>query len=281
LCHEDTRPPNQHPQNQECAACHNDPGGNWLGGIGCTSCHDQPQGSRRQIVGPGGDFDQDSKHISGTISNSDCARCHNISQHQQGIVILADPDTGGAWGGTETEFCLTCHDNAPPAGVNFPSSSGTGYDKSAFAGTTHAVNLGSDSCIQCHESHGSPYVSLLKDKYIKTDYNQWSYGDGDYALCWNCHDESDTVLGDNKFEDRHDKHVNGANSTCYSCHDAHAGYDSGEPGLISFKAPMQQGFDMSWQDGSNNSTIFWITSNEGNCLMNCHDKKHGPKDYNR
>jgi hypothetical protein len=57
-----------------------------------------------------------------------------------------------------------------------------------------AFNLGSNSCIQCHESHGFSYVSLIKDKYIKIDYNQWR--DGDFALCWNCHVECDTVLGE-------------------------------------------------------------------------------------
>jgi hypothetical protein len=58
-----------------------------------------------------------------------------------------------------------------------------------------AFNLvGSSSCIQYHESHGLSYVSLLKNKYIKIDYNQWR--DDDFALCWNCHVECDTVLGE-------------------------------------------------------------------------------------
>ncbi len=144
--------------------------------------------------------------------------------------------------------------------------------------------LGGQSCGQCHNAHGSPYISLLKNKYITTDYNPWSEGDGDYAACWACHDENTIVKQENAFEKRHHKHVNGAKSPCFVCHDVHSPYDSDEPGLINMDIPVQNGnYDMQYIDGHNGSTSFWISGDqtEGFCYINCHHKNHKPKDYKR
>ena len=105
-----------------------------------------------------------SKHIAGTVKDGDCLLCHDNSKHRTGVVSLVDPDSGGAkpWTGTRTEFCLTCHDGDPPANISFPAeSAGSGYDKSKFVGSTHALK--GQGCTDCHLPHGSPYPSLLKD----------------------------------------------------------------------------------------------------------------------
>ena len=165
-CHSDSD--YHHAKLQDCAKCHVGEMGNANFGVkdeSCAQCH--PRDSvygRRQILGPGGEFDMASKHISGTIEDKDCLLCHNNSRHGNGIVSLLDPDSGGtkAWTGTRTAFCLTCHDGDPPANISFPAkSSGSGYDKSKFQGSAHA--LGERGCSHCHNSHGSPYPSLLKN----------------------------------------------------------------------------------------------------------------------
>ena len=165
-CHSDSD--YHHAKLQDCAKCHVGEMGNANFGVkdeSCAQCHprDGVYG-RRQILGPGGEFDMASKHISGTIEDKDCLLCHDNSRHGNGIVSLIDPDSGGTnpWTGTRTNFCLTCHDGDPPANISFPAkSSGSGYDKSKFQGSAHA--LGERGCSHCHNSHGSPYPSLLKN----------------------------------------------------------------------------------------------------------------------
>jgi hypothetical protein len=131
----------------------------------CANCHPR-EGvyGRRQILGPGGEFDMVSRHISGEITDKDCLLCHDNSKHRSGIVSLINPDSGGTepWTGTRTEFCLTCHDGQPPDNVSFPAKSmGTGFDKREFLSL--ALSQTKDGCSYCHTSHGSKYPSLLKN----------------------------------------------------------------------------------------------------------------------
>lgn len=165
-CHGDSD--YHHAQVQDCETCH-------VGQMGapdfgtkneaCAQCHPREgvQG-RRQILGPGGEFDRASKHLSGTIDDKDCLLCHDHSQHRNGIVNLKDPDSGGAepWTGTRTAFCLTCHDGEPPANVSVRGkSTGSGFNKMTFLDSPFA--LSEQGCSRCHNPHGSPYPSLLKD----------------------------------------------------------------------------------------------------------------------
>ena len=157
-----------HKDNLDCEACHVGEVGNDNFGTKQESCaHCHPRNGvygRRQILGPGGEFDMASRHISGTIEDKDCLLCHDNSRHRSGVVSLIDPDSGGKkpWKGGRTEFCLTCHDGDSPSHVSFPAeSAGSGYDKSKFPGSTDALN-GQD-CSGCHNTHGSSYPSLLKN----------------------------------------------------------------------------------------------------------------------
>jgi predicted CXXCH cytochrome family protein len=157
-----------HKESQDCESCH-------IGEVGsenfdvkkesCAQCHprDGVYG-RRQILGPGGEFDKASKHMSGEIEDKLCLLCHDNERHRSGVVSLTNPDSGGTkpWTGTRTEFCLTCHDGEPPADVSFPAkAAGSGYDKSEFRGSAHVQ--GEQGCSLCHNPHGSAYPSLLTD----------------------------------------------------------------------------------------------------------------------
>lgn len=157
-----------HKETGDCTICHVGIAGSDdfdVNKESCAQCHPRSEvQGRRQILGPGGEFEMASKHISGKIEDKHCLLCHDNRQHRTGVVSLIDPDSGGtrAWTGARTEFCLTCHDGDPPAGISFPAiSAGSGYDKSEFRGSTHA--LGGQSCSFCHNPHGSSYPSLLKD----------------------------------------------------------------------------------------------------------------------
>ncbi|MFQ5591567.1 MAG: cytochrome c3 family protein, partial [Phycisphaerae bacterium] len=216
-------------------------------------------------------------------SKVECTNCHN-PHTASSTALLADPDTGDPWTGIGPGFCLACHDGAPPQGVTFPSgSTGSGFDKSGFVGTTHATNLGGNTCRHCHMDHGSTYASLLRDQYVTTDYNQHTLGDGDYAVCWICHDESATIEQTNAFKNLHKRHVDGARGPCIICHDVHGGFDSGEPGLINFENSVQNGYDILFIDGRDASSAFYLNAAQdaGNCYLKCHNKNHNPKTYPR
>lgn len=86
----------------------------------CVRCHHVPVGSRRQIMGPGGDFGQNpaiaSHHVVGANdpSPTQCLVCHELDQHGSGTVRLKNADTGAVIPATSRAnvetFCLSCHD---------------------------------------------------------------------------------------------------------------------------------------------------------------------------
>jgi hypothetical protein len=157
-----------HVKIQECTNCH-------VGEVGkpdfglkvesCAACHPRTGVYGRQtILGPEGEFSMVSRHIAGTIEDSDCLRCHDHSKHQNGVVSLIDPDSSGkeAWTGSRTGFCLACHDGEPPEGVSFPEkATGSGFDKMIFLGSK--LSQTKEGCSYCHTSHGSDLPALLKN----------------------------------------------------------------------------------------------------------------------
>ncbi len=104
----------------------------------CITCHKRQRGSRRQIAdsngdgtGTGGDFIKKSHHIYnafGTVNNSDCVVCHDVSQHGTGIIKLKDADTGTVYNYnplspvTAEAHCLSCHDSDGANGNMSPFS---------------------------------------------------------------------------------------------------------------------------------------------------------------
>ena len=90
--------------------------------IRCHKGHEHEEYGRRRVLGPDGDFDNISKHISGIIKDADCLVCHDMTNHGYGTVYLKDPNAPGQRTFTDeyTDFCLSCHNSNPPEGVEFP-----------------------------------------------------------------------------------------------------------------------------------------------------------------
>jgi hypothetical protein len=233
-------------------------------------------------------FTQASHHNVSSLDQADgsrveCIHCHN-PHAASAAAPLRHPDTGAVWTGEGEAFCLVCHDGSPPAGVSFPPAApGTGYDKSSFVGTIHDGQLGPNSCGHCHDAHGSPHLATLKDRYVVADYTEYDRGNGDYAACWMCHDEDATVASGNSFQNRHAKHVRDEDAPCIVCHDVHAGFDAGEPGLVDWTYPVEAGYDIAFIDERDGSTSFWIDADQsrGHCYISCHGDDHHPLHYNR
>ena len=124
---------------------------------------------------------------------------------------------------------------------------------------------------------------MLKAKYVTDDYSGYGATDDDYAACWLCHDKDRILSQTNAFKSRHQRHVKGNKSPCIISHDAHAGYEADEPGLINLAYPVQGGYDIQFIDGRDGDTSFWIDTpeDEGNCYISCHGEDHTPADYER
>jgi predicted CXXCH cytochrome family protein len=250
----------------------------------CYSCHDANGPATTNIQSMFGRLTHHKVSALDQVDGSriECRNCHDPHKASAARTLI-DPDTGGVWTAGGPAFCLACHDGAPPPGVAFPAtSSGTGFNKSAFVGTTHATQLGGNTCRHCHEDHGSASIAMLRGEYIVTDNN--NYAASDYAACWLCHNATAIVSNNNRFSDLHKKHVSGEKAPCIICHDAHATFDAGEPGLINFAFSVQSGaYDIQLGSGRNESTAFVFTNNNtrGNCYLTCHGKDHTPKDYTR
>lgn len=256
----------------------------------CYLCHDADGPASVDIQNQFNLFshhDVDSLEQQANGSKVECVDCHN-PHTVNGINKTANPDnTNQLWTGTGVAFCQACHDGVPPGAVLFPTtSSGTGYDKSVYAGA-HADQLGSDSCRLCHSEHGTNFISTLKDQFVIQDFN--NYAVGDYQICWTCHDP-DLVIGPDKnnkavnaFSDLHWTHVVGEQATCIECHDTHRPHDIGEKGLITFDYPVSNGWTFWYIGGRNGSTAFWLnaTETQGSCYLSCHNKDHKPKSYTR
>jgi hypothetical protein len=291
---------------ESCADCHGKKDYHHIKSYGCQNCHIGEVGNddfdtkkevcsqchprkdkrgRRQILGRDGEFNLTSRHISGRIDDKDCLKCHDHSGHRNGTVSLIDPTLDGdrPWTGTNRDFCLTCHVKQPPEGVSFPTDrNGSGYDKSSFTDTTHAKWLGEHSCSHCHYSHGSPNRSLLRERFVTEADETTDSIDSDYALCWMCHDKNRVLTEANSFDNFHGMHVEHKGIMCYTCHDVHSPYDSGQAGLIRFRSNAQTDNAFHFLDDRNAETSFVIddSRNEGSCYVSCHEDNE-PKQYRR
>jgi predicted CXXCH cytochrome family protein len=131
----------------------------------CTTCHPREgiQG-RRLIQGSAEMSPPYTVHVAGRADDDTCLACHDNEQHQKGEVLLIEPRTlyTVPWTESQARFCLGCHGGKPPAGVSFPATEGSGFDKSAFLQSK--IFAEGMTCSDCHAIHGSPLPDLLKEK---------------------------------------------------------------------------------------------------------------------
>ncbi|HFD38252.1 MAG TPA: hypothetical protein ENJ31_00155, partial [Anaerolineae bacterium] len=176
----------------------------------CYTCHDgtiAPADVQTEF-GRTSHHDVDDGEQAANGSAIECTSCHN-PHRSSAADPLSDPDslyTVWASSNGDRDFCLRCHDGAPPTGIVFPATySGTGWNKSLYVGSDHDTGLDKAGmaqydCQHCHQRHGATIYSLLNDQYVKTDFEP--YDVGDYALCWTCHVADDIVRSRNAFANR-------------------------------------------------------------------------------
>lgn len=190
-------------------------------------------------------------------------------------------------------ICSTCHDNAHPSGISYPTVSsnlgtfsgqirGTGWDKSDYPGSAHDTRFTDtgDDCQRCHENHGSTNYSLLLGTYLNTDRESGTYSGSDFTSCFTTGCHGGDRPSNNTFGD-HRTHVWDMEFTCIHCHDVHSSAElklSGTPeaGLID----LHWGFNWctevyDYTEGRNRQTSF----TPGYCFIQCHNENHNPENY--
>ncbi len=207
----------------------------------CSSCHDQEQGTRRAIVGAGGDFERASSHVGG-VHDSDCIVCHDIGNHEQGTVELVAPDQGSISAYDPADpaglepFCTGCHDSdgAAASGGLVPFSDGRIATNvlATWPSSSHALDpfagnndqpiscFGDGLTTGCHgNAHGSDSDKLVESTNaipMDTFCAQYCHQDQGHA--------AGTAFGAGNFNYQ---------MACTSCHNPHVltGTESGQTTL--------------------------------------------------
>ncbi len=202
-------------------------GDGWTTPTDCVACHSSATATRRQVMGPGGDFDKESHHVidysnrtTEIIKSNDCLVCHDQSSHMGGTVLLKDKDTSvpvvydPANPASLEVFCLSCHDSdgAVSEGVNsmspftsgntlgiIPNSAGSEIKSSWNSSKAEHREEGltcfgsGDPATGCHgnggqvNAHGSSSYGLLTKNMNFQIPGSAAYNETDYELCFSCH----------------------------------------------------------------------------------------------
>ncbi len=216
------------PQTGQCSslACHGPDTLDWYGTGSwslpvCSVCHTAVVGTRRAVMGTGGDFGANSSnqshHVTGGADPSDvqCQVCHDLSQHMSGAVRLIEADTSAVFVYNSTDpssaegFCLSCHDSNGAGGVTEPFADGStlgvepyrmsadinDYWNRAYGhGNEGLTCLGSgEPATGCHANgHGTSFVGILARNLELPNYGGANFGyepsdEPLYDLCFHCH----------------------------------------------------------------------------------------------
>jgi hypothetical protein len=259
----------------------------------------------------------DLKELPGsTQRHVECVDCHN--PHSIESYTVAAPIVPGSMKGVqgvtisgsiidevqfEYEVCLKCHGDNPDRVTTFISRqitqtnsrlefnpSNPSYHPVAAPGANQNVpslKVGWDVtsvvyCTDCHGSdgsgtagpHGSNHWPLLKYRYETSDFTPED--SSSYELCYQCHSRN-SILNDESF-DKHEEHLK-EDIPCSACHDAH-GISSAQGSSISNSHLIN--FDLSIVNPDPNTGQLEFRDDglfRGTCWLECHGKKHSPKDY--
>jgi hypothetical protein len=150
----------------------------------------------------------------------------------------------------DNDLCLSCHDgsnvNIPNIKEYFQDTSSkhriTAQDGSRLTSTDSGIpNGGHISCSECHDTHGSKNIKVLKEKLGHED-RQASFtasatdkdssgvliGTKEREFCIKCHNGSTAIFGvtGNALDTtKSDGHLNTNSSACSSCHGGTTGTD--------------------------------------------------------
>ncbi len=243
----------------------------------CMRCHE----SIHQTV------DDASVSHGAILTERSCLNCHLSHASEHPRLLKDDVDS----------LCFECHNTE----IKLDDGSTLANIKAIIdTGTSLHGPVASGNCIACHEIHGGKNNRLLVRAYSNKLYAP--FGDGPYALCFGCHDQSlvndertTTVTrfrnGDVNLHFVH-VHRDKKGRSCAVCHDSHASNreqhirDSVAFGPGGWKLPIQ--FQRIGDGGScasgchqsllysRNNPIFYNTRRKDNTNMNPNQQEKKP-----
>lgn len=195
----------------------------------CTDCHDphasdypnhlvaNPRGELCYTCHDGAGFEGASVHK--PVADGECVSCHSPHASDQEYQLKASvPD-----------LCFGCHGEEKGKGkrkVKVASSLKKLYENQDLP--LHPP-FADGECLECHNPHSSGNPILLASKGPVTNFA--SYDEGNYQLCFNCHEDLRDSLsqtkapGETNFRNGgtnlHYLHVVEKGRTCRTCHDPH------------------------------------------------------------
>lgn len=215
----------------------------------CLGCHDDFQ----KILAK-------AKHVHGPIEKKSCVSCHSPHSSKHKHLLKELPP----------KLCLQCHSSEVEANDKrmIPNI------EALLKSNAHKHKPVADGgCLDCHVAHAGENLSLLKKPY--TDQFYVAYDDGNYALCFECHDSAlatkslatDETGFRNGEQNLHFLHIQDKRKgrSCRACHEVHAAENSK---LLSRWVPFK-GLKIPLQ--------YTGTPTGGNCVTAC----HGLKKYDR
>ena len=150
------------------------------------------------------DFGRSSHHVQGSVTDTDCVVCHEMTQHQAGVVRLQDPDDSGTLLLALTlhpdddpptaealeGFCLACHDSDGPTSTGLFSDGITPPDVDSVwtASSSHNDPTNNGTCWDCHDQgHGSNKLFLLEPWDATNDGPTDDPWRQEEQFCFQCH----------------------------------------------------------------------------------------------
>jgi predicted CXXCH cytochrome family protein len=177
---------------------------------GCTDCHSPHssdsaylllENSVKETCNQCHDISDQEGIFHSPVEEGLCTNCHNPHQSKFKNLLNEQLPT----------ICFTCHNDLEP-------------DESLVS--IHPPF--EEDCSNCHKPHASEFSFLVNDSFPTGNYA--SGFEGNYNLCFTCHDESafnkELTTDDTEFRNGnvnlHFIHVNqGKSRSCTNCHDVH------------------------------------------------------------
>jgi predicted CXXCH cytochrome family protein len=202
----------------------------------CLTCHDgtngAPMAEHYNAKNQHLDFEKD---IESTFSCTSCHNPHTSWTDENPNKLKGHPETAykkqGTAKGVSTDFslCLQCHDGGKAVNIKKYYEEETllaesGHKITAEDGTSLNGQL---TCADCHETHGSDNLQLLKENLgnapladedkFKTVGTEWTV-ENERNFCLKCHNGNTELYGKNPvFNEKTESHQDIAKS-CSSCH---------------------------------------------------------------
>lgn len=172
-----------------------------------------------------------------------CESCHepNIYTHESVTYqVLTYKNWHNSTGsGADYNLCLNCHNGSKSVDIASYYNSTSGHQILALDGSPLQGHM---PCSECHNSHGSNNLKLLKDRLGHSKIKQFTTNSVEWDIaterlfCNSCHNNETEVYGITvSFDSNIEGHQSSSQSYCHACHGGSAIAAAHSPSLANSK----------------------------------------------